>query len=161
MSELNQFEPKIDMEPVRELPGYVLMAGTLTGFIWFDQVLQKSLKARGYEPVTRSESQVLVISGRGFVHPSDVSRALGVSRQAVNLTLKKLVKRKLITLRPDPKDRRCLIIDPSPEGWSMVEETLDILEQARLHLNNKLGRADVDRMVDSFKKEWGAPPCFA
>lgn len=160
---MNEIPSSFDDEAcdkVKKRPSFVLMAGMLTGFIWFDQALQTSLKERGYEPVSRSESQVLVMAGTGLTRPSDISKALGLSRQAVNLTLKKLVERKLLKLIPDPKDGRSLLVLPSPEGWEMVKSAVDILDLSETHLSQKIGAETLHNVVEAVAKDWGQTPLF-
>lgn len=141
-------------------PSSILMAGLLTRFIWFDQALQNSFEARGFPRVSRSESQVIVLAANGVKRPTDIAKTLGFSRQAVNQTLKSLIKRKLITLEPDPTDGRCLIVTPSLEGLPIVRSAMNILDHLECYLREIHGDEKLDVMLSMFQEDWGPPPTF-
>jgi DNA-binding MarR family transcriptional regulator len=96
-----------------------LIAPLLEGFEWFDDALQRSLNAAGWEPVTRAESMVILHVLVGTRRPADIARALRLSRQAVHTTIGSLVKAGFFALEPDPDDGRIKIVTLAERGWQI------------------------------------------
>jgi DNA-binding MarR family transcriptional regulator len=80
------------------LNGKYLIASLLLGFEWFDESLQLSLRANGWSELTRPESMIMTHVQMGIVRPSDIARSLRLTRQAIHVTIKSMVKRDFFEL---------------------------------------------------------------
>jgi DNA-binding MarR family transcriptional regulator len=125
--------------PSPSAPDTLLMWQFLRTFIWYDRALQEAIAARGWTQLSRGESQVMLLAAAGITRPTEVSRQLGLSRQAINQTLALLVAKKLVTLAPDPADKRCKIIAFAPEGAAMRKEARTVLTALDAILAERLG----------------------
>jgi DNA-binding MarR family transcriptional regulator len=59
-----------------------------------------------YESTRPSDIRVFVTAGRASHTISSIARELGITRQAVQISVKKLQKLQLVTLQPEPGNRR-------------------------------------------------------
>jgi DNA-binding MarR family transcriptional regulator len=136
----------------------LLMWQLLRAFIWIDRGLQQSMEARGWPPLSRTESQIMLLISVGIVRPSDISRSLGLSRQAINQTLKLLVDRHLIELRDDPGDARCKIVRFAKEGEAIRKDARDIMAELETDLGRRIGPAAIAALKSVPESSWGSPP---
>ena len=88
-----------------------LIVSLLQGFYWFDSGLQSFLRSRGWPTLTHSQSMVMMNIVTGATRPVEIARNLGISRQAVHVTLAQIAELGMIRLQDDPTDRRTKI-DP-------------------------------------------------
>lgn len=138
--------------------GFELMWGLLSGFIWMDRCLQENLASRGWPPVSRTESQILVLIGEGIVRPTEIARALGLSRQAINQAAKPLIERGLVSLDTDPDDGRCKILRVSDEGQPLFANATGIMKGMERELQDRLGKRRVESLRDALMRDWGELP---
>lgn len=143
-----------DLEHSRPL----LMWQFLRAFIWLDRGLQQSLEARGWPSVSRTESQVLLLVSVGIDRPIDISRSLGLTRQAINQTLNQLVMRGLLRLDDDPTDGRCKIVRFASEGEAMRADALEILTALEGELSRRGNVSAVRQMRRMDEWDWTPPP---
>ena len=135
-----------------------LIAPLLEGFEWFDDALQRSLKAAGWEPVTRAESMVILHVLVGTRRPADIARALRLSRQAVHTTIGSLVDAGFFALEPDPDDGRIKIVVLTERGMRMHADANMIVEQLGVELERRIGKRHVRSLRAAFEADWGEPP---
>ena len=86
-----------------------LIVSLLQGFYWFDSGLQSYLRARGWPTLTHSQSMVMINVVMGATRPVEIARNLGISRQAVHVTLAQIAQVGILRLQDDPTDRRTKI----------------------------------------------------
>lgn len=132
----------------------------LKNFIWMDQALQDNRAARGGLKLTRGESQLMLLVSIGVRRPIEVARALGVSRQALNVTINLLKDRKLVELQPDPDDKRCKIIAFAEAGQSTRNEAEEILIRLEREVTRRIGKQAVEQMYAGLAADWGEQPLF-
>ena len=73
---------------------------------WFDNSLQNILASRGFAPVHRTQSLILVHIASGVVSPADIAREMGLTRQNVHQMTKLLIESGLVEQRRHPRDPR-------------------------------------------------------
>ncbi|GGB64755.1 MarR family winged helix-turn-helix transcriptional regulator [Henriciella pelagia] len=140
--------------------GSLLMWSMLRGFIWMERCLQANVEARGWAPLSRAESQVMLLTSAGITRQVEISKALGFSRQAINQTMKQLKARGLIDILPDPEDGRCKVIAFAEEGAGMRADALEIMELMEQELVDRIGVKTVDAMYEALERNWGDIPIF-
>ena len=134
------------------------MWGMLSGFIWMDRCLQENMASRGWAPVSRTESQILFFISEGVARPTEIARALGFSRQAVNQAAKPLIERGLVYLDTDPDDGRCKILRVSNEGQPLFADASRIMKGMEQELQNRLGNKRVNSLRGALTMDWGELP---
>ncbi|HET6536484.1 MAG TPA: MarR family transcriptional regulator [Sphingopyxis sp.] len=139
-------------------PSNYLIAPLLEGFEWFDDALQRSLKAAGWQPVTRAESMVILHVLVGTRRPADIARALRLSRQAVHTTIASLVKAGFFALEPDPIDGRIKIVTLTDQGQQMHQDANFIVTQLSIILEQRIGKRRMQALKSAFQADWGEPP---
>jgi DNA-binding MarR family transcriptional regulator len=112
---------------------------------WFDEHLQAELSRHGWGRFNRSQSLVLANIATGQTRAARIAESIGVSRQAMSQLIAELTARQVVALRPDPDDRRALIVEFAPEALplrAMAEKILRDLEQ---RMAAATSRSAVDR----------------
>ncbi|WEK44060.1 MAG: MarR family transcriptional regulator [Candidatus Sphingomonas colombiensis] len=127
------------------------------GFEWFDEGLQRSLKAAGWAPVTRPESMVILHVLGGETRPADIARALRLSRQAVHSTIASLVEAGFFALAPDPADGRVKIVVLTDKGRAMKDDADRIVERLAIALEKRIGKREMAALRGVFATDWGEP----
>ncbi len=135
-----------------------LIIPLLQGFSWFDDGLQAYLEAKGWPHATRPQSMVMVHVVRGITRPSDIARNLGVSRQAIHMTITRMVELGLLDLEDDPDDGRSKRVVIAANGQKMrmvAQEAMRVLSGV---LEARIGTEAVAALHDAFAADWGPPP---
>lgn len=143
-----------------EPPGGRLMLSMLQGFIWFDEGLQSYLRTRGWPEITRSQSIVMANIALGVNRPTDIARALGVTRQMVHVTLNHMATKGVLALVDNPDDRRSKIVVLTPVGEKMKRDAQAAMALLMGALEERIGKKRRDKITDLYVDEWGAPLSF-
>ena len=133
-----------------------LMMDLMRAFYWFDEGLQSALKARGWQSMSRSQSITLANIALGIRRPADIARNLGISRQAVSNMLQDMVREGLITIEPDPSDRRASVVNFSESSSRLRADALEILGQLEATVAKRIGAGPMKSLRESLGKDWGA-----
>ncbi len=143
-----------DIMPAEKL----LMWQLLRTFIWMDRALQENLALRGWPAVSRTESQVMLLLAEGIRRPIDISRQLGVTRQAINQCLTQLGDKGLVELVDVPQDRRCKVVTFASSGVEMREDAKEILAALEEELQKRIGKPTLRGLKGLAKGKLGPPP---
>ncbi len=134
------------------------MWGLLQGFSWMDRCLQENLAARGWQPLSRTESEIMFFVDQGVTSPVDIARALGVSRQAINQATTSMIERGLIVLEIDPTDGRRKVLSFPRSGAAIGRDAIEIIRGMERELEERLGKRRIDALRSALKESWGALP---
>jgi DNA-binding MarR family transcriptional regulator len=134
-----------------------LIVPLLQGFEWFDEGLQASLRTRGWPTLTGTESMVVVHVIINIVRPSDIARSMGLTRQAVHVTIGQVVKKGIFELLEDPEDKRGKIVTLTKVGKAMRRDAQLTVAYCAEQLASRIGEEHVRNLRDAFAKNWGAP----
>jgi DNA-binding MarR family transcriptional regulator len=135
-----------------------LMSLLLRAFYWFEEALQRHMKARGWEKLPRSQSVALVNITLGVRRSSELARNLGVSRQAMSQIVQELQAKGFITLHPDPSDGRAHIIGPNERSVRNREDAQSIMAVLEVELARRLGKEQVATLRRALSADWGDIP---
>lgn len=138
-------------------PPPALMIRLSSLLLWFDESLQASLKAAGFEPVTRTQSLFLLCLAAGENRPSRLAILLGVSRQAVSHIIAELTRRGLITLAVDPADARGRIVEYSFEAQDLRRAARGAVTGLEALLEQRIGAEAFGDLRAGLSGDWGAP----
>ena len=109
-----------------------LLAGLVKALDWFDNSLQNILASRGFAPVHRTQSLILVFIASGISSPSEIARELRLSRQNVHQMAKALIESGLVEQHPvaqDPRRIQYRLTESSLEVRTSALEALDALAE--------------------------------
>jgi DNA-binding MarR family transcriptional regulator len=134
-----------------------LIVPLLQGFEWFDEGLQASLRTRGWPTLTGTESMVVVHVIINIVRPSDIARSMGLTRQAVHITIGQVVKKGIFELLEDPHDKRGKIVTLTKVGRAMRRDAQLTVKYCAEQLAARIGGENVRNLMAAFAKDWGAP----
>ena len=137
-----------------------LLLSLLQGFYWFDEGLQNYLRSRGWPAVTRPQSMVMANIVLGVVHPSDIARRLGISRQAIHATLGQMVDMGMIELVEDPDSARSKIVALTKTGAAMRHDAQASMEIMAEELGRRLGAPALLKTAHLLAADWGPPLTF-
>lgn len=140
--------------------GSLLMWSLLRNFIWMERCLQANIEARGWQALSRAESQIMLLASAGITRQVEISKALGFSRQAINQTMKQLKARGLIDINPDPEDGRCKVVAFAEKGSGMRTDALEIMELMEQELVDRIGIKTLNAMHEALERNWGDIPIF-
>ncbi len=138
-----------------------LIVPLLQGFSWFDDGLQSYLQAKGWPHVTRPQSMVMVHVVRGVTRPSEIARDLGVSRQAIHITINQMIALGLLELANDDDDGRSKRVVITPTGQKMRAVAQEAMRVMSAALEERIGRKAVDDLHAAFAADWGPPLSFS
>ena len=126
-------------------------------FVWMDEGLQNYLRRCGWPEVTRPQSMVMTNVVAGVRRPSDIARNLGVSRQAVHVTIRQMIDLGLLELVDDSNDGRSKVVGIGATGGLMRQNAQEAMRLMTLELRRRLGDAAVDHLKAALGADWGSP----
>jgi DNA-binding MarR family transcriptional regulator len=126
-------------------------------FVWLDEGLQNFLKLKGWPEVTRPQSMVMTNVALGIRRPSYIARNLGVSRQAIHVTIRQMVDLNMLVLTADPDDGRSKIVEIADTGLLMRETAREAMRLLAAELRRRIGGANVDHLQSALSADWGEP----
>jgi DNA-binding MarR family transcriptional regulator len=139
----------------------LIFLNLLQGFYWFDEGLQNYLRARGWPEVTRPQSMVMANVMMGVTHPSDIARRLGISRQAIHVTIKSMIDLDMVDLVDDPKSKRVKVVTLTKVGEAMRTDARAAMGMMVTELVGRLGSKRLEHAATALGADWGPPLTFA
>ena len=98
---------------------------------------------------------VMVNLSDGVTRPSDLARAIGVSRQAIQRTLMEMEHEGLIHIVPDPEDGRAKIVEPSKGGKGIYTSALRAIAMMETELERRFGKNTINDLRRLLYADWG------
>jgi DNA-binding MarR family transcriptional regulator len=138
----------------------LLMWQFLRAFIWLDRGLQENIGELGWPSLSRTESQVMLLTSVGIGRPIEIARNLGLSRQAVYQSISQLEAKGLIVLRVDHRDKRRKILTFSRDGEAMRHDAIMILRSLEEELARRGGLKEVTGFRSMDDWDWSVPPVY-
>ncbi|MEO0998041.1 MAG: MarR family transcriptional regulator, partial [Pseudomonadota bacterium] len=84
-----------------------------------------------------------------------MSDKLGLSRQAVSLTVRELEKAGIIALQPDPAKKNARLIKMTPKGRQSVEHAFDVLRRLESRIARRVGAGRLADLKKVLQADWG------
>jgi len=137
-----------------------LILELISAFYWFDEGLQNYLRARGWPEITRPQSMLMANLALGLHRPSDIARRLGVSRQAIHVTLGQMVEKGVLELVDDPDNRRNKLVELTPVGEGMRRDAQAAMRVMVEELERRIGARKVAQLRPGLLADWGEPLRF-
>lgn len=139
--------------------GY-LPVGLLRSFYWLDDGIQNYLRSRGWPTLPRTQSMIMMNVISGVDRPADIARNLGITRQAVHLTLTQMADQNLLTLEEIPGDKRSKRVVLTKWVEPLRREARTAVELLSERLTDRLGVDAVATLNQILKADWGPPITF-
>lgn len=137
-----------------------LIVSLLQGFYWFDSGLQSFLRSRGWPTLTHSQSMVMMNIATGTTRPVEIARNLGISRQAVHITLSQIAELGMIRFTDDPTDRRTKIVVLTEIGEPMRRDAQEAVTIMTKRLAERIGQPQLAGLIGACMQDWGTPIDF-
>lgn len=132
-----------------------LMLRVFQRLVWLDEGLQARLHERGWPDVSRAQSMVMINVTAGVRRPADIARQVGVSRQAVHVTINQMVALGILRLADDPDDGRYKSVELTPFGEQMRHDAQDALAAMTATLIDRIGGDRLAALLDTLRADWG------
>jgi DNA-binding MarR family transcriptional regulator len=132
-----------------------LMPRLFHRLVWLDEALQARLHQAGWPDVSRAQSMVMLNVTSGIRRPSDIARRLGVSRQAVHVTIGQMIDLGVLRLVEDPRDGRSRRVELTPFGDAMRHAAQDAMQDIAARLVERIGRETLHALLDALRADWG------
>jgi DNA-binding MarR family transcriptional regulator len=134
-----------------------IMAHLTRAMDWFDNSLQNVVASSGFQPVHRTQSMILMHIAMGVRAPSDIARAMGLTRQNVHHMAKELIDRNIIESTADPRDpRRSLYrMAENANANAMRRLALETMGELERVLETRIGAELVAQLRDAVTADWG------
>lgn len=123
--------------------------------LWLlDNRLQQKRSATSYKTLTVAEARILAALRGEELTISEISRRLGVSRQAVHKVISGLVKRKLLKLKHAEENARDKFIVFTDAGEEMKKEATRILLELEKEIESAIGSRHFLQLKEMLKMKW-------
>lgn len=144
------------MKPLHTDRGLSLLGALVDAVYWVDESLQESLNQQGFERIPRTWSMVMINITNGVQRPIRIAANIGVTRQAIQKTLREMSHSGLIDIAPDPEDKRATIVTFSARGRPIQEAATRILGEIELTLEERLGSKRLNQLHEALELDWGS-----
>lgn len=129
-------------------------------FYWIELGIRSYLRSRNNVEFSRAEGLVIASVMLGYTRPSDIARQLGVSRQAIHVTIQQMHKKGIIDLVPDPVDRRIKQVVVTELARQMNDDGIVAMNLLWRELGRRLGEANLNQAAKILRADWGPPVLF-
>lgn len=133
----------------------MLMRKLLHAFYWVDDGLQAHMTAATGVSLPRAQSMMMACIDDGVNRQADMARHLRVSKQAVQQSLKALVAKGLVTVRPDPENGRQKTVAFTARGRELREIARAGIELLEARLVERIGSERLKALHDVLDADWG------
>jgi DNA-binding MarR family transcriptional regulator len=132
-----------------------LMLRVFQRLVWLDEGLQARLHDRGWPDVSRAQSMVMINVTSGVRRPADIARKVGVSRQAVHVTINQMVELGILRLADDPDDGRYKMVELTGFGERMRHDAQAAMSEMTRNLVDRLRADRLAALLDAMRADWG------
>lgn len=126
-------------------------------FCWLDEGLQARIHDKGWPDISRAQSMVMVNIVTGVTRPSDIARALGVSRQAIHSTIAQMIAKGVVTLEDDIDDARHKRLSLTAFGDRMRGDAQAAMAELVAQITERVGQERFDMLLETLAADWGKP----
>jgi DNA-binding MarR family transcriptional regulator len=126
-------------------------------FNWIEERVFKTARVHGYDQITPAMSRLFGNMVGGPAGLSDLSRRMGISRQAVHKLASEAAKLGLVRLVPSPDDARVVLVQFTDEGWKMSASATMAFEKLEAQLAKQLGKKNLAELKRLLELPWDAP----
>lgn len=141
-----------------DLPGFELAFLLLGSFRRMIDDLHTELAEHGFPEARPGHGFALQAIGPDAVSISDLSRRLGVTKQAASKTVRQLETIGYVTRTPDPDDARATLIARSDRGNDLLRASARVFDRQRDAWRAKIGDDQFDAVISALRTMRGTTP---
>ncbi len=130
--------PTVPVDNIRSLLHFVIQC--------LDERLQVYRKGTRYESVRPSDVRVFVSALRQPRRITDLAKALKISRQAVQMSVKRLAELKVVELQPVPGNQRDKLIVITDRGMSARRTAEEQIGRLEKEVSDVIGKEDLETL---------------
>ena len=133
------------------------MLSMVRAVYWFEESLEAALAVHGIQ-LTRAESFVVTNMVMGIRRAINISRNLGVSRQAIAQIIAALESRGYVMQVPDPLDPRARVLNFSKTFEKHAPLCNMLMRASERELEQRVGKSAVQALRAALRIDWGPVP---
>lgn len=123
----------------------------MNAYYQVDSELQIVLEQKGWRQFTHAQSMIFLNMAEGRDRAVDIAKHMGVSKQAVNRTIKELLEIGLIQLTTDSNDKRSKRLSLTRKGSEITQDATESITELENRLGDKLGKKNADELKTLLK----------
>ena len=127
----------------------------IQSYSWFIRELNAAQENVDHVKLTRAQIIFLYYLEDGKDRAQTMSEKLGLSRQAVSLTVRELEREGIISLRQDPQKKNAKLIKMTAKGRHSVEHVFVALENLEAKIAKKIGAKNLAHVKKMLQADWG------
>ena len=117
----------------------------------FDRRICEGLAARGHIDIRTSHSTVLGNLGMGDVRVTELARHSQMTQQAMGKILRNLERLDYVKRSIDDSDKRAKAIQLTARGRVLVQDSLEVVDQACDHYASKVGAQQLEDLEQNLR----------
>ena len=102
--------------------------------------------------ITTQQAALLHNAASGGASPSQLMEAVGTDTAGMSKLLDRLEAKGLIERRPNPSDRRSVMIEPTERGQALVPELTPVFSQVARQLFDGFSDSEVENLTSSLRR---------
>lgn len=118
--------------------------------------LLNALHLQGYADITEPHLILIGNLDCGSTHAAAVAQRMGVSRQAINRTMRELETQGFLRLEEDPIRRNQKIIVMTESGVELVTHARGVLDELEELLGSRIGKNTIAVLREALERSWGS-----
>ncbi|HMO48407.1 MAG TPA: MarR family transcriptional regulator [Rubrivivax sp.] len=128
----------------------------LRRFNWVEEHSLELARAHGYGSVTPALSRLFGNMGGHPAGLSDLSRRMGISRQAVHKLANEAAKLGLVEFVPSVTDTRVVCLQFTKAGWTMSADAARSFEEIEARIKSQIGAKNLIELKRLLALPWDA-----
>jgi len=144
-------------DAVPDSPPALLVFGLMRAQEWFIESVRLTNAALGWPTLSAAQAMLIGHIAQGEHRPARLSRAIGMSRQAVSVLIAEFVRERVLKTEADPEDARALWVDFTPEHLPRRDATSRILQELERRVGHVIGEDRLGVLRQSLNMDWGPP----
>ena len=137
------------------IPDNYLLGTIAYALYWLDESLQLQLEAEGWPRVSRARSMLMMCVAAGINQPSNISKSLGISKQATHQLLRGMIDDEFVELAPHPEDKRAKIVRFNENSASIRRAADKALRDIESRLEQRIGKTRFRQLKEILLLDWG------
>jgi DNA-binding MarR family transcriptional regulator len=115
---------------------------------WFAEQIMEGVRGSEYGFITPAQSRLLAHMGGKPINMAELSRKLGISRQAVHKTVAELARRGILELRDDPDRGNSKLVVYTEKGMQVNRVGVDIITSIESQISKKIGAKPLKQLKE-------------
>jgi len=126
----------------------------LQRFNWIEAQVLEGARRHGYDNVTPAMARLFGNMGGQPAGLSDLSRRMGISRQAVHKLANDAARLGLVEFVPSPEDARVVRLQFTQAGWTMSAQAARDFEAVEARLRDRIGARNLQELKRLLSLPW-------